>query len=143
MGKSKLDKEMLDEIKEEIKEAAEQKPLTFSDRFNKLTNTVIAGYGALSIVVTLTIASYIGYETIKNGIAENSKSIEITQMMILRDVVRRQEHNPCVMSDAQRDEYIENYTTLYTLKIKFKKLHKNAKWSPVEELKEDTELCRR
>ena len=141
MGKSKLDKEILDEIKEEIKEAS--KPSTLSERFNKLTNTVIAGYGALSIIITLTIASYVGYMTIKNGIAENSKSIEITQMMILKDVVRRQEHNPCMTSDAQRDEYIENYTTLYTLKIKYKKLHKNAKWSPVEELKEDTKLCRR
>lgn len=122
---------------------SEKEPQSVSERFNKLTNTVIAGYGALSLTLSLTITSYVGYMTIKNGIAENSKSIEITQMMILRDVVRRQEHNPCMTSDAQRDEYIENYTTLYTLKIKYKKLHKNAKWEPVTELKEDTKLCRR
>jgi hypothetical protein len=133
MGKSKIDKDLIET----------GKPYTMSEKFNNLTNTVIAGYGALSIIITLTITSYIGYETIKNSIAENSKSIEITQMMILKDIVRRQEHNPCIVSDAQRDEYIENYTTLFTLKIKYKKLHKNAKWSPIEKLKEDTPLCRR
>ena len=127
----------------EKQKVEEEVPLTMIEKFNKLTNTVIAGYGALSIIITLTIASYAGYETIKNGISENSKSIEITQMMILRDVVRRQEHNPCATSEAEWDEYIENYTTLYTLKIKYKKLHKNAEWTPVERLTKDTTSCKR
>jgi len=116
---------------------------SFFDKFNKMTNTVVALYGFLSFVITVGIGGYISYEGILDSISENTERIEITQMMILKDIVRRSEHNPCAVSDTEWDEYLENYSILQSLKKKYKKISTNAKWEPIERLMEDTEQCKR
>ena len=120
-----------------------EKKIGLFEKFNNLTNTVIAGYGIVSLIVTVTLSVYLAYQNIKEDIAKNTEQIEITQMMILRDIVRRSEHNPCKVSDTEWEEYIENYSTLYNLKIKYHKLSKNARWEPVARLKEDLPECKK
>ena len=102
----------------------------------KKTSDWIAGvYGSLAIIVSVTIGGYAGYISIIDSIEENTKQIEVTQIMMLKDIVRKAEHNPCLVGDSEWDDYIANYTTLHTLKIKYKKIGVNAPWQPIERLK--------
>ena len=108
----------------------------------KKTSEWIAGiYGSIAIIISTSIGGYTAYNSIINSIDENTKQIEVTQIMILKDIVRKAENNPCVVSDSEWDNYITNYSTLYSLKIKYKKIAKNAPWEPIERLKKDGKEC--
>jgi len=108
----------------------------------KKTSEWIAGiYGSIAIIVSISIGGYTAYKSILKSIDNNTKSIEITQMMILKSIVRAAEHNPCRMSDNEWDNYIENYTMLYNLKVKYKKISDKTPWRPIERLKKDSSQC--
>ncbi len=115
---------------------------TFIEKFNKMSNTVVATYGLIALVVTSSITGYTWYTNVLSSIAENTTQIEITQMMIMKDVVRNAERNPCIVSDAEWDDYTENYTTLLNLEIKYGKKGKNAPWSPIERVTVRNDQCK-
>lgn len=120
-----------------------KKDQSISEKLNKLSNSVIIFYGGVSIIVSSTLYAFIGYTSILNSIENNTEKIEITQMRLLKDVVRKAEHNPCIVSDDEWDNYIENYSTLFTLKKKYKKISAEAEWKPMDRLITETEECKK
>ncbi len=87
------------------------------------------------------IAVYVAYDGFLNAIENNQKQIEITQMMILKPLVRTAEKNPCLVSDAEWDEYLMNGSTLQDLKQKHKLVSKDVPFVPVMRVKERTTQC--
>jgi hypothetical protein len=83
-------------------------------------------------IIGAIITAYITYQNFITAIEHNQSEIEVTQMMILKPMVREAENNPCPVSDAEWEEYEMNYNTLYDLRIKHGELHKNAPWKPIE-----------
>ncbi|RLC47609.1 MAG: hypothetical protein DRH57_03775 [Candidatus Cloacimonadota bacterium] len=114
---------------------------SFIEKFNKMSNTVVAIYGLVALLATSSITGYTWYSNVLTSIAENTTQIEITQMMIMKDIVRKAERNPCIVSDAERDDYTENYTTLYNLEIKYGKIGKNAPWQPIARVVVRNDQC--
>lgn len=90
----------------------------------------------LSIVslITLIVGAHKGYVAIQTSIGDNKALIERTQMMILKTKVTKYEVIKCPVSQAEWDEYIENYSTLYDLKIKHKKISAKTPWKPAERI---------
>lgn len=120
----------------------------FMHKFNKLTNSVLAVWGFVAFIVSSTIAGYTWYTTILDSIGENTSQIEktqgkieVTQMMILKNIVRESEKNPCPVSDSEWDDYTKNYTLLFNLQIKHGEIHKNAQWKPIERITEGSDIC--
>ena len=102
----------------------------------KIIASLITGAG---VIVSFIIGTYIGYSDVLNKIDKNMSQIEKTQMMILKKEVREYEHSKCSVSDAEWDEYIENYSLLYELKIKYKYISDKTPWKPVERISKDKE----
>jgi len=119
------------------------KPDGIVHKFNRVSNSVLAVWGFVVFIITSTISGYTWYNQMLDSIDENTKQIEVTQMMILKDIVRKSENNPCPVSDPEWVDYTKNYTKLFDLKIKYGELHKNALWKPIERITERTELCKR
>ena len=90
-------------------------------------------------ISTTTITLWSGYQSILESIENNKKSIEMTQIMLLKTQVRTMERNPCYVSDSEWDEYIEKYTILFELLKSNGKISKDTPWSPIERVKEGTE----
>lgn len=114
---------------------------TLLDSWKLVITTIIS-------IVTATIVGYNAYLGIISNINDNKTKIEhtqadieITQIMILKTLVRKAETNPCTVSDVEWDDYIENYTTLFDLLKKHNKIHKDAPWSPVQRIMKDDEIC--
>jgi len=120
-----------------------EKELSFIEKFNKMSNTVVATYGLVALLATSSITGYTWYSNVLSSIAENTTQIEITQMMILKDIVRKAERNPCIVSDSERDDYTENYTTLLELEIKYGKKGKNAPWQPIGRVTVRNDQCKK
>lgn len=118
------------------------KPITIGERINKASNSVLAIWGFVFFIITSTISGYTWYTQMLSSIDENTKQIEVTQMMILKDIVRKAESNPCPVSDTEWVDYTKNYTKLFDLKIKYGELHKNSPWKPIERVTERTEQCK-
>jgi len=117
-------------------------------------NNLLSVYGAISIIISVTFGVTLTYFQLKDEIKKNysliqetqkksTENIEITQMMILKDIVRQAEHNPCTVSVLEWEEYIMNYSTLFNLKIKYGELSKKTPWQPIERLQKDSKKCSR
>lgn len=115
--------------------------MNLSTHISKTSEWIAGIYGSIAIIVSVSIGGYTAYNSILNSIEHNTKSIEVTQMMILKSIVSKAENNPCKVSDSEWNDYIENYSTLYDLKIKYKKISEKTPWSPIERLKEDSSKC--
>lgn len=120
----------------------EKEDLSMIEKFNKMSNTVVATYGLVALLATSSITGYTWYTNVLSSIAENTIQIEITQMMIMKDIVRKSERNPCIVSDAEWDDYTENYTTLHNLEIKYGKKGTNAPWQPIERVMVRNDQCK-
>ena len=92
-------------------------------------------------IIGAVVAIYVAYDGFLNAIEYNQKQIEVTQMMILKPLVRTAEKNPCPVSDAEWDEYLMNGSTLQDLKQKHKLVSKDVPFIPVMRIKERTEQC--
>lgn len=97
--------------------------------------TVILG------IVGAIVSGYIAYANFISAIEANQKQIEITQMMILKPLVRDAEKNLCPVSDAEWDEYLMNGSTLQELKQKHKLVAKEIPFVPVARIKERSAQC--
>jgi hypothetical protein len=98
----------------------------------------------ISTIISISTATIIGfsaYTNILKSIDDNRKTIENTQIMILKTQVRTMEKYPCPISDKEWDDYIEKYTALFELLKLHGKLHKDAPWEPVERIKEKGTQC--
>jgi len=113
------------------------------EKLNKASNSVIAFYGFITLIITSSITGYTWYSNVLDSISKNTTQIEITQMMILKDIVRKAENNPCIVSDAEWDDYTENYTTLLDLEIKYGKKGKTAPWQPIARVTKRNSLCKK
>lgn len=91
--------------------------------------------------ISAVVAGYVAYDGFINAIESNQKQIEVTQMMILKPLVRTAEKNPCPVSDAEWDEYLMNGSTLQDLKQKHKLVSKDVPFVPVARVKERTVQC--
>jgi len=95
-------------------------------------------YGLLVVLTGLIIGSYNGYLNIQQSISNNNKSIETTQITMLKSITRAFEGNHnCKISNQEWDEYLLNYSVLFDLKIKHNMLSNKAKWLPIERSKKD------
>ena len=121
----------------------EEQPKNISHHIKRTSEWIAGIYGSIAIIVSVSIGGYAAYNSILDSIDNNTKSIEVTQMMILKSMVRTIENNPCKMSDSAWDSYIENYAMLHDLKIKYKKISAKAPWQPIERLKEDSPQCKK
>lgn len=119
-----------------------EESLTVIEKINKTSNFVIAIWGILTILVTSASTGYTWYSNVLSSIEANTTQIEITQMMIMKDIVRKSERNPCIVSDAEWDDYTENYTTLHNLEIKYGKKGTTAPWAPIERVMVRNDQCK-
>ena len=105
---------------------------------NKLKD--IAGLITATVaIIGLIIAGYKGYTDVITKVDDNLNQIEKTQVMILKKNVREFEHNVCASNDNDWDEYIENYSLLYEIKMKHKRISKNTPWKPMLRITNGTE----
>ncbi len=129
------------------------------EQFNGVSGSIIAIWTLIGMLITGIATVVVAYESIYDSIELNTKkikagqsnmelklyksqkSIEVNQMMLLKAVVKTSEKNPCPVSDLEWDDYVTNYTTLYELKIKYGKLHKNSPWEPIERIKKGDTTC--
>ena len=93
-------------------------------------------------IIGAVISGYIAYANFIDAIESNQKQIEITQMMILKPLVREAERNLCPVSDTEWDEYLMNGSTLQELKQKHKLVAKEIPFVPVARVKERTPQCK-
>jgi hypothetical protein len=90
-------------------------------------------YTIIVFFISIVISGYQGYNNIINDISRNRTQLETTQITMLNGMIRNFEKNhKCKISDAEWDEYILNYSTLFDLKIKHSILSNKAKWMPIE-----------
>ena len=99
-------------------------------------------YTVLIGIVGAIVSGYIAYSNFIDAIEDNQKQIEITQMMILKPLVREAEKNPCPVSDLEWDEYLMNGSTLQELKHKHKLLSKDVPFVPILRIKERVVQCK-
>ncbi len=93
-------------------------------------------YTILLFFVGVVITAYTGYTNIIDNIESNTKAVEITQITMLKSIQRDfEKHHKCKVSDAEWDEYILNYSTLFDLKVAHKILSEKARWLPIERQK--------
>lgn len=109
------------------------KLIEFLKNTKLLISTIIA-------LITFIITVYNGYLGIKKDIAENRKLIEISQMQMLQPLVRAAEKNPCVVTDREWEEYEMNYSTLFDLKVKYKKISPRG-FNIMKRIEEDKPGC--
>jgi hypothetical protein len=107
---------------------------------NFLTHTVTI-YTFIIGTMSGVIAIYVAYSGFLVAIENNQKQIEITQMMILKPLVREAEKNLCPVSDAEWDEYLMNGSTLQDLKQKHKLISKDIPFVPIMRIKERSKEC--
>lgn len=93
-------------------------------------------------LVSSVIIAYNGYLNIKKDISTNTKLIEISQMQMLSPIVRQMEKNPCTVTDREWEEYEMNYSNLFDLKVKYKKISPHA-FNIMTRLEKDKESCTR
>ena len=93
-------------------------------------------------IIGAIITVFVTYQNFMAGIENNQKAIEVTQIMILKPLVRQAEKNPCPVSDAEWDEYMVNVSTLHDLKKKHKLISNDMMFTPVKRIKERTEECK-
>lgn len=111
---------------------------------DKITNFLTHAATIYTIIIGLItgiIGVYITYQNFIQSIEENQKQIEITQIMILKPLVRYAEKNPCPISDAEWDEYMLNASALYQLKKKHKMIPYSMDFMPIKRITERTDLC--
>lgn len=93
-------------------------------------------------IIGAVISGYVAYDGFIDAIESNQKQIEITQMMILKPLVREAEKNLCPVSDNEWDEYLMNGSTLQELKHKHKLVSKDIPFIPIARVKERTPQCK-
>lgn len=112
----------------------------------KITNFLTHAVTIYTIIIGLIggiITVYVTYQNFMQAIEQNQKQIEVTQIMILKPLVRYAEKNPCPVSDAEWDEYMLNASTLYELKKKHKMIPGNMAFMPVKRIKTETAECKK
>jgi hypothetical protein len=108
---------------------------------NFLTHAVTL-YTIIIGIVGAIITVFVTYQNFMGAIEKNQKQIEVTQIMILKPLVRYSENNKCPVSDAEWDEYMINASALYELKKKHKLIPSNYPFQPVERITQRTEECK-
>lgn len=93
-------------------------------------------------IIGAVISGYVAYSGFLSAIENNQKQIEITQMMILKPLVRDAEKNMCPVSDTEWDEYLMNGSTLQELKQKHKLVSKDIPFVPVARIRERSPQCK-
>lgn len=109
--------------------------MNFTDNIKMVVGIISAGVA----FITFIISTYVGYNDVLIRIDDNMGQIEKTQMMFLKKEVRGYERKKCSVSDAEWDEYIENYSSLYELKKKYKYISTSTPWKPIIRITEETE----
>lgn len=90
-------------------------------------------YGIIVVFVSVVIGAHEMYGDITKRIEQNKVASETTQIMILKKYVRDFEKtHTCIVSDAEWEEYILNYSTLYDLKKEHSLISKDAIWMPIQ-----------
>jgi len=113
---------------------------------NKITSFLTHAATLYTLIIGIIgsiITIFVTYQNFMNAIKTNQEQIEITQIMILKPLVRFAEHNPCPVSDAEWDEYIVNAATLHELKKKHKLISKDMLFTPIERIKERSDKCQK
>jgi hypothetical protein len=97
--------------------------------------------GVVSTIAGVSVAGYVAYDGILDKIESNSvatqnvlKEVELTEITILKRIVRDAEQQSYFRSDLEYDEYLLNFTKLYNLKIKHNMLPPNTMWQPVKKV---------
>jgi len=113
-------------------------------RINAFLDSAAATATLALFISGASITSYMMYSELVESVKENQKQIELTQILILRPLVRIAENNPCFVSDAEWDEYITNGSTLVDLKKKHKLLANNIGFTPIKRVTktEESSKCR-
>jgi hypothetical protein len=93
-------------------------------------------------IIGAIITVFVTYQNFMAAIEKNQEQIEITQIMILKPLVRNAENNPCPVVDAEWDEYMVNASTLHELKKKHKLVSTDLQFTPIQRIKERTEQCK-
>lgn len=99
----------------------------FFDKTNSTVNLILS----LIAFSTIIVGGATGYQSVLDNVDENKKQIEITQIMILKDLVKKSEKESCIKSDVEWDEYIYNYSKLYDLKKDHKMISESTPWKPI------------
>ena len=100
-------------------------------------------YAFLIGIIGAIITGYVMYDNVLKSIKKNQDQIETTQILILKPLIRETEKNPCVISDAEWDEYLMNGSTLHELKQKHKMISKSLPFIPIKRItEEDPEKCK-
>ena len=110
--------------------------------FEKITNFVThvgTIYAVIIAIISIIVAGYNSYDNFLRAIKENQKQIQITQIMILKPLVRQSENNPCYISDIEWDEYLMNGSTLQELKHRHKLISKNLAFTPIKRVRKHEE----
>ena len=101
--------------------------------FSNIKNIIGTILGAITLI-GIILGAHTGYNKILTNIGDNKVQIEKTQMMILKSKVREYETKKCKVSNAEWDEYIEDYSALYELKKIHKKISASTPWKPSERI---------
>lgn len=99
-------------------------------------------YAGVLIVSAILGSAFQGYITIRDtytniltNIETNRRIVETTQITMLKSIVREFERaHVCNISNAEWDEYMLNYSTLFDLKVRYKILSERANWKPTERI---------
>ncbi len=94
----------------------------FIEHLTRLKNI----YGSIVIIVGLVsgvFTAYLNlmdkYDDILENIKTNTVVVETTQITMLKSIVREfEEKHDCIISDAEWDEYMLNYSKLFDLKVR-------------------------
>lgn len=108
--------------------------------FNFLTHAATL-YTIIIGIIGAIISVYVAYNNFLKAIEKNQEQIEITQMMILKPLVRQAEKNPCPVSDAEWDEYLMNGSTLQFLRQKHNLISADLPFRPIKRIREKTDKC--
>ena len=103
------------------------------EKFTKHIKLFKELYSVIIIVLSFFGTTTLGYTEIVKTVNQNTKTLENTQITMLKSIVREFEKNHnCKISDAEWDEYLLNYSTLFDLKVSHKMLSDKASWLPVQ-----------
>ena len=110
--------------------------------FEKIANFITHAGTIYAFIAAIMGAVFVGYTQwigVTKAIAENTKQIEIAQILILKPMVRQFENDPCHVSDSEWDDYIINWSTLYKLRKKHEDIVAAAAGTPIKRVEKNEE----
>ena len=114
---------------------------TISKTITSLFSNIKLIIGVITTIAGISVGGYMAYDGILTKIEENKnatqnvlREVELTEITILKRIIREAEQRGYFHSDAEYDEYLLNFTKLYNLRVKYNMLPPGATWQPIQKV---------